>query len=69
MDSVRQEVYQVLPKLHPIYKCYIDLKRCSVRLDDFIASFPEDKTNEVDTYLDMLNKINEALELIPREYK
>lgn len=69
MDSVRQEVYQVLPKLHPVYKCYIDLKRCATRLDDFIASFPEDKTNEADVYLDMLGKIDQLLEMIPREYK
>ena len=59
----------MLPKLHPIYKTYVDLKRCATRLDDYIAQFPEDKQNEADVYLEIHDRVREILELIPKEYK
>ena len=68
-DSDQQEVFKVLPKLHPVYKTYIDLKRCAARLDDYIAQFPESQTNEVDLYLEIYEQILELIEKIPRDHK
>lgn len=59
----------MLPKLHPVYKTYIDLKRCVSRLDDYIAQFPEAKQNEVDLYLEIYESIKEIMDKIPREYR
>jgi hypothetical protein len=59
----------VLPKLHPLVKTYTELKRCETRIDEFIARFPEDQTNEVDRYMKLLLLIQQAQEAIPDEYK
>lgn len=59
----------MLPKLHPISKTYTELKRCEIRIDEFISRFPEDATNEVDRYLKLQEVIQQAMDLIPEEYK
>lgn len=59
----------MLPKYHPMYKTYIDLRRCAARTDDFIGNFPEEKQNEVDLYISIHEKILELIEMIPREYR
>ena len=59
----------MLPKLHPIMKTYTELKRCEIRIDEFISRFPEDATNEVDRYLKLQEMIQQAMELIPEDYR
>lgn len=58
-----------LPKLHPVYKTYLELKRCAARMDDFLAQFPEDKQNDSDLYMQMYEKINELIEMVPKEFR
>jgi hypothetical protein len=59
----------MLPKLHPVYKTYLELKRCSARLDDYISHFPEEKQNDVDLYMEISSKIEELISMIPKEYR
>ncbi len=71
-DSVLQEFKRggklMLPKLHPLTKTYIELNRCETRLDEFIARFPEDRTNDVELYMKLHNLIQQAKDLIPEEF-
>lgn len=58
-----------LPKIHPIRKTYIDLRRCSVRMNEFLARFDEQDTNEQDLYMEIQEKINALIDQIPETYK
>lgn len=69
MASDQQGGHNMLPKLHPVYKTYLDLKRCASRLDDYIAHFPEDKQNDADLYMEIHSKIEELIMKIPKEYR
>lgn len=58
----------MLPKLHPLTKTFIDLKRCEVRIEEFISNYPEDELNDVDNYVNLLQIVRKAKELIPKQY-
>lgn len=58
----------MLPKIHPLTKTFIDLKRCEVRLDEYLARFPEEMGNDQDRFLQLLEMIREAKTLIPKHY-
>lgn len=57
-----------LPKVHPLTKTYIELRRCSMRLEQFIASEADEQSNEYDSYLKLQELITEAMDMIPEEY-
>lgn len=59
----------MLAKQHPIVRNYVDLKRCIGRTEFFLDTFPEDQTNEADRYMQMLEHLKQAMELVPREYR
>jgi hypothetical protein len=50
-------------------KTLIDLRRCSTRLGEYIAQFPEDKQNEADLYLELCEEIERLMEKIPQEFR
>lgn len=57
-----------LPKVHPLTKTYIDLRRCSIRLEQFIASELDFDHDDYDFYLKLQELIKEGLDMIPEEY-
>lgn len=57
-----------LPKVHPLTKTFIDLRRCSIRLDQFIASEIDHDHDDYDFYLKLQELIKEGLDMIPEEY-
>ena len=57
-----------LPKLHPMYKCFTDLRRCAARLDDHIGRSDEGE-EEIELYLGMLEKIKDIINDIPQQYR
>jgi Fe-S-cluster formation regulator IscX/YfhJ len=57
-----------LPKIHPMRKTYVDLRRCAARLDEFLAQFDPEDTNE-EVYIDIYESIKELMEKIPEEFK
>lgn len=57
------------PKMHPVYKTYIDLKRCAGRIDHFMVNYPEEMENEAELFLDLHKKLIEVIEMIPKEYR
>lgn len=58
-----------LPRLHPLTKTFTDLHRCEVRMEDFVARFPVEQMNEVDRYVEILEKIKEAKALLPKQFQ
>jgi len=50
-----------------MYKCFTDLRRCSLRLDDYIAS-GEDTDNE-ELLLEMLETMKNLMDKIPQQYR
>ena len=59
------------PKLNPIYKTAIDLRRCIGRLENMLNTQHLEELNpqELQDARDLLMTINEAFALIPKEYK
>lgn len=57
-----------LPRLHPLTKTHTELRRCEERIEEFISKFPEEKTNEADRYIELLETIRQAKELIPKNF-
>lgn len=58
-----------LPRLHPLTKTYTDLNRCEIRMDDFISKFEQMQAEEIDNYVEVLEKIKEAKALIPKQFQ
>lgn len=57
-----------LPKVHPLTKTYIELRRCSQRIEQFITCEADEQSNEYDAYLKLQELITEAMDMIPEEY-
>jgi hypothetical protein len=57
-----------LPKIHPLRKTYIDLRRCSIRLEQFIASEIGHDHDDYDFYLKLQELITEAMDTIPEDH-
>lgn len=57
-----------LPKVHPLTKTYIDLRRCVIRLEQFMASEVDYSNDDYDFYLKLEELVKEALGMIPEEY-
>lgn len=58
-----------LPKQHPVYKTYIELRRSAARMDDYISQFPEGHENDAEVFVSILDKLKELIEAIPKEYR
>lgn len=58
-----------LPRIHPLRKTFIELRRCAVRMDEFVARFDGEDTNKEDLYLEIYEKLKDLMDKIPNEYK
>lgn len=70
MDSVQQEELQMaLPRIHPLKKTYIDLRRSIVRMDEYLAQFDDEQSNDVDLYMSIYEDLRQLIKKIPKEHK
>jgi hypothetical protein len=58
-----------LPKIHPMKKTFVDLRRCVARMDEFTANFDSNDMNEVDLYMELREEIKTLMEKIPQEFR
>ena len=59
----------MLPRLHPLTKTYTDLRRCEIRIEEFISRFPEDGTNDVEIFSEILETVQKAKAMIPKQFQ
>lgn len=57
-----------LPRVHPLRKTYIDLRRSKVRLDEFIAQTDEEDAENAEIYLELYEGIKELINKIPKKF-
>ncbi len=57
-----------LPRIHPLRKTYVDLRRSKVRLDEFIAHIDEEDADNAEIYLELYEGIKELMNKIPKEF-
>ena len=57
-----------LPKVHPLTKTHTELRRCSQRIEQFIASEISHDHDDYDLYLKLQALLTEAMDIIPEEY-
>lgn len=58
----------MIPKIHPLTKTFVDLRRIEQRMEGFIANFPEELMNDVERYHKIMDLILQAKALVPEDY-
>lgn len=58
-----------LPKVHPLTKTFVDLRRCAARLEQYVSYEISHDDDNYDLYLKLEELVKESLDMIPEQYR